>query len=198
MSAGAGASPGEPGAGTSLEREVRRLCAVIEARRRYLDTLRGLMDALHRPPGDAETLARLETALDAARGAVDAENGSLLALEEESGELVFVIARGTVPGDKLSWRRLPSGEGVAAWVARNARPCIVNDAADDDRFFPAVDAETGYRTRSLLAVPMIREGRVLGVLELVNKRDGLLFTSSDESRLMLLAHLGAELLARMG
>jgi signal transduction histidine kinase/DNA-binding response OmpR family regulator len=68
--------------------------------------------------------------------------------------------------------RLPSGNGIVGWVATHAETVNVIDAADDERFSPAIDQQTGYRTRSILAVPLITRSEVIGVLEFVNKMEG--------------------------
>ncbi len=181
----------------TLECEIRRLCAVIESRRGYTESLRVLLDTLDAAPGDEAVMQALEAALAGALEALDATDGSLLALDEDSGELVFVITVGSGPPTDLAWQRLPAGVGVADWVVRNRRACVVNDPIDDDRFYGAIDQRTGYHTRSLVAAPLIDGGRVLGVIEVLNKRGRKLFTTSDETRVRLLAHLAGGLLAVM-
>lgn len=68
--------------------------------------------------------------------------------------------------------RLSPGAGVVGWVAHHAQPVNVSDASSDPRFANAVDLQTGYTTKSILAVPLITRNEVIGVLELVNKREG--------------------------
>jgi len=68
--------------------------------------------------------------------------------------------------------RLRPGQGIAGWVAQNEESTIVPNVQDDPRFFPGIDEQTGFRTSSLLAVPLWTRDRVIGVLEVVNKLDG--------------------------
>jgi signal transduction histidine kinase len=68
--------------------------------------------------------------------------------------------------------RLQPGQGIAGWVARHGDSLIVDNVAEDPRFFGGADTRTGFQTRSLLCVPLHLQGRVLGVLQLVNKQDG--------------------------
>ena len=83
--------------------------------------------------------------------------------------------------------RLPMSQGIAGWVARYGKPVRVEDATRDSRFHPAVDHQLGYRTQQLLAVPIrAQDGGIVGVLELVNKQDGV-FTAGDETSLGHLA-----------
>jgi len=68
--------------------------------------------------------------------------------------------------------RLKPGEGVAGWVALYGQSVIVTDAENDDRFSSNIDEQTGFETRSLVAVPLTGRDGNLGVLEVVNKREG--------------------------
>ncbi|MEZ4676016.1 MAG: response regulator [Caldilineaceae bacterium] len=65
---------------------------------------------------------------------------------------------------------LPAGQGIAGWVACNGKGVYIGNVQTDERFSSAVDESTGYQTQSLLAVPLQARSRVIGVLELVNKR----------------------------
>jgi diguanylate cyclase (GGDEF)-like protein len=111
-------------------------------------------------------------------------NWSLLLMDEESGELYFEIAVGQ-GADMLKEFRLPVGEGVAGWVAKEAKPLLVADAHEDDRWCKKIDELTKFNTRSIVAVPLISRGTVLGVVELVNAEPN----SFSESDLRLLGSL---------
>ena len=65
---------------------------------------------------------------------------------------------------------LAPGQGIAGWVARHGTSVIVPDARQDPRFFPEIDAQTGFCTASLAAVPLWVRGKIIGVLKVVNKR----------------------------
>jgi len=75
--------------------------------------------------------------------------------------------------------RMKMGEGVAGWVARTGEPVIVQDTDEDRRFSTKVDLITGFKTRSIIALPIRNKGRLIGVLELVNKRGPSPFTQDD-------------------
>ena len=70
----------------------------------------------------------------------------------------------------------------------------MNNAAADDRFYPGMDREIHYRTQSLLAAPLIGGDRVLGVVEVLNKRDGKLFSVGNQTLLTLMCRFAGELL----
>ena len=64
----------------------------------------------------------------------------------------------------------------------------------DTRFFPELDARVGFETRSLIAMPLVARGKVLGVIEVINKHSGEKFTDDDASLLAILAALSASAL----
>jgi PAS domain S-box-containing protein len=72
----------------------------------------------------------------------------------------------------LRSHRMRLGQGVVGWVARTGKSLIVPQTADDPRFFPGIDEQTGFHTRSLLAVPLKVRDAVVGVLEVLNKQKG--------------------------
>ncbi len=92
-----------------------------------------------------------------------------------------------VQGGAVVEIRLAAGEGLAGWVASTGEIVNLADAYDDPRFQPAVDQRSGFRTTSILAAPMRdRSGRIVGVLQVLNKADGP-FDAGDEELLLALA-----------
>ena len=120
----------------------------------------------------------LRRAIEAASKLVDAEAGSLLLLNQDTGDLTFLMAVGE-KGVQLKEIRLKAGEGVAGLVAQTGKPLVVNDAQQDPRVAHQVDNRTGFVTRTLLAVPVRARNKTVGVLEAVNKRDGRPFSNWD-------------------
>ncbi len=120
----------------------------------------------------------LQRAIEAAAKMVEAEAGSLLLLDERTGEMVFEMAVGE-KSSLLKEVRLEPGEGVAGFVARTGEPLIVNDAQRDRRVSRVADRLTGITTKSLLSVPVRARNKTLGVLEAVNKRGGRPFSNWD-------------------
>ena len=117
---------------------------------------------------------------------LEAEESSLLLVDEETGELVFTYTTGTV-GEQLLGQRLPRGAGLAGYVVEHDRSVIVNDVQQDTRFDDRTDKNTGYKTRTLLAVPLRGVGGVQGVIEALNPRSGGHFTIEDQHLLEALA-----------
>jgi diguanylate cyclase (GGDEF)-like protein len=77
-------------------------------------------------------------------------------------------------GKKLKSLRLKMGEGIAGWVAENQKPLVTDDAYTDPRFAKWVDSLTGFKTGSVVCLPLISKGRTLGVIELFCSEDGKL------------------------
>ncbi|HMQ33853.1 MAG TPA: GAF domain-containing protein, partial [Chloroflexaceae bacterium] len=117
---------------------------------------------------------------------LDAEEGSLLLLDDDTGELIFSYAAGPA-GQQLLGQRLPAGKGIAGFVAASGQAAIVNNAGADGRFYRALDGNTGFNTRSILAVPLRGLDGVRGVIEVLNRRDDAPFTDEDRALLEALA-----------
>jgi putative nucleotidyltransferase with HDIG domain len=125
-------------------------------------------------------------AIEAAATLADAETGSLLLVDPETGELFFEVALGE-KGNALREMRLPRGQGIAGWVAETGEPLVVPDASSDPRFFSRADEKSTFTTRNLACVPVRTKEKVIGVLEAVNKRNGA-FDNEDLEGLSALAN----------
>jgi len=110
--------------------------------------------------------------------------------DEKHGEIWSKIARGK--GLRYAEFHLPlDGDSIVATVANTGRT-INMAAAQNNRCFKGLDLITGFKTESLLAVPLInKEGNIIGVFQLTNKEDGAAFDKNDEGLLKLLANLAA-------
>jgi diguanylate cyclase (GGDEF)-like protein len=109
---------------------------------------------------------------------VKAEAWSVALVDRASNELVFEAATGEM-GHKVKELRLKMGQGVAGWVAKERMPVITQDTSTDPRFFSEVDRRTDFKTRSILCVPLISKGTLVGVIEVINKTGGEPFTDND-------------------
>jgi PAS domain S-box-containing protein len=111
--------------------------------------------------------------------------GSLLMLDEETDELVFVMTL-EAGEEKLFGVRIPQGKGIVWSVAASQRYEIVDDAQNDPRVLHNVSDSVDYVVRTILCVPIVVKGRTIGVIELLNKRDGL-FEEEEAQRLTRMA-----------
>ncbi len=121
-----------------------------------------------------------ERVLEGAIDILDAEAASILLLDNTGQELVFIVSAGA--GKPVKNMRMPVAEGIAGYVVREGRPVIVPNAAQDPHFYPTVDQITGFRTRSILAVPLEVKNQIIGVIEALNKQEG--FFNQDDQKLL--------------
>jgi HD-GYP domain-containing protein (c-di-GMP phosphodiesterase class II) len=126
-------------------------------------------------------------AIEAATLLMNAEAGSLLLLDEATGELYFDVAHGE-KGEAVRRARLRHGQGIAGHVARTGEPIIVNDVQHDVRFFRHVDQASGFVTRNMVCVPVTAHGRLLGVLQAINHKNGQPFDEDDLKNFVSLGH----------
>jgi len=103
---------------------------------------------------------------------------SLLLRDDLTEELVFTLVRGDAQPQLLE-RRLAPDEGIAGWVASHDEALLIPDVAEDPRFSSRMDALSGFRTQSVIAVPLRARARCIGVLELINALNGRVFDASD-------------------
>jgi signal transduction histidine kinase len=116
-----------------------------------------------------------------------ADRSTLYLFSDDGKELWSKVAQ----GGAVVNIRLKVGEGIAGWVAASGETVNIPDAYSDKRFYPAVDLRSGYRTRSILCMPMRNtQGVSLGVIQVLNKLDGP-FTAEDEALLSALASQAA-------
>lgn len=111
---------------------------------------------------------------------LQAQAATLFAVDSRTSELVFFMPTGSA-GGVLREMRIPQSQGIAGWVASHQQSIIVNDAPNDPRFAAHVDVETGFHTRNILCVPLSVQGRLVGVLEVLNKEGEKGFTEEDKN-----------------
>jgi PAS domain S-box-containing protein len=130
----------------------------------------------------------LDRIIREAEALLDAEASAVFLLDGADGGLRAPVATGAA-GERLRDLRLAPGEGIAGWVLKEGKPALVADAKTDPRFAVRVDKATSQSTRSVVAVPINLDGRVLGVLECINRRSGGSFQDEDLPALQALALL---------
>lgn len=167
----------------------RRIINSIEKYRNRLDSiLKITKDLREEIYGDI----LLDKIMDHSLSITQSDAGSILIIEDNN--LVFKIIKGEKAG-KLVGTSIPKGKGIAGWVAENGMAVRVADVENDERFNPDVDGITGYQTKSVLCVPLTMRTGVIGVIELLNKKDGF-YSERDEELITYLADQAAISLAR--
>ena len=172
--------------GKALEREVERLREENAAFQVRISELEVMQEVARSLSSELSLEPLLQLILRSAVQVMDASAGSLLLLNRQTNELVFEVIEGG-SGSTLEKTRMPADKGIAGWVASHGQPLIVDDVNRDDRHYRSISEDLGYTTRSILCVPMIAKGDVIGVLELLNKVGGSYFTLADQEMLTAFA-----------
>jgi serine phosphatase RsbU (regulator of sigma subunit) len=152
--------------------------AADEQEKRVRD-LESLLEVVKALAAEKDLDKLLELIIEQTTQVMDAERSSLYLYDEERNEIWTKIAQGVVSREI----RLPVGTGISGTVAQTLEPINIPDAYADARFDRAWDQSTGFRTHSILCMPMrTHEGKLIGVIQVLNKRSGS-FTDYDEELL---------------
>jgi len=155
----------------SLAVVTERLGASITQREREMDFVKQIGSILASSTFDLDEV--IKQTLNMIRALMDVEGGSLLLREDD--HLVFKEAFNIYEHVNMSLLknlRLKLGQGIAGYTAARGEPLIVANTEGSRYFYPEFDRNSGFQTRSVLAVPLISQGRVLGVIEVLNKING--------------------------
>jgi signal transduction histidine kinase len=156
----------------------------IDHLERLLEVVRGLTTA-----PDLETF--LQTIISEATELTNSELSSILEYDGTAEELRF-LAMQWFERDLLRPMGVPLDGSAAGWVFRRGQPLIIQDVRKDQRHFNLVDRMTNHQTQSLVAVPLMVRGEVVGVLEALNKKDDAHYTEEDLTILETLGALAAQ------
>lgn len=163
--------------------------------RHRLIGLTKLMEITRRLAAQTELEPILEIITEGACQALECERASLFLYDEKRRELYTRVTT------ELEVREIRTSINVGfnGWVGRNKRPLNIPDPAADDRWNSTIDRQTGFTTRNILAAPLIspRDERLLGTLELLNKRNNQTFDQADENLLLAFAAHAAVSLERV-
>jgi len=164
----------------AIQKLRRQLKKEIEQTKTLLEISRILNSTL-----DAKTVRT--NAMEAVVRLLDCGAGSLYLIDAERGELYFEVALSEV-ADKVKEIRLKIGEGVAGWVAQTGESALIADIEKDPRWASKVDKKSKFRTKNMVTVPVQSKGKIIGVLQAINKREGEVFDQEDLKLMTSLAH----------
>jgi Nif-specific regulatory protein len=152
------AAPQRPLVDAPVERQLRELRALFA----FSQALCALQDL--------EQL--LQLAMEQVTALLEVESSAIILLDETQQELYVKVAEHRRSGveQRLRKVRFPADVGISGWVVRHGAPALVPDVNQDPRWFRGVDTQTEMKTQSLLSVPLQSRGRILGVVDAVNKR----------------------------
>ncbi|MDD2921904.1 MAG: GAF domain-containing protein, partial [Anaerolineales bacterium] len=160
-----------------------RLLDETEQRARQLSTLNEITRQL---TSTLEIDPLLQNILENAVGILNCEAGSLFLVDEQTGELVFKVTVGPVAANLIG-QRLPPGTGIVGRAVQLRQPLIENEKQRSVNRFGGIDQQTGFVSRALMAVPLQVKDRIIGVIEVINRRDGLPFIKDDQDLLTAFA-----------
>jgi sigma-B regulation protein RsbU (phosphoserine phosphatase) len=145
---------------------------------------------------EADLSGLLLMILEKSRPWIQAEACSIFLPEEETGELVIHSAQGdSTP--QLGTLRVPRGQGIVGTAMKERKTIRVDDVSKDSRFYSKADEKTGWKTKALLASPLLDGGECVGVIEFLNPIGRSAFTTGDETMVEYFAGLVAAALVRI-
>jgi GAF domain-containing protein len=128
----------------------------------------------------------LRSIVEVARAIFGAQGSSIFLLDEETDELVFA-AVASEDEQFLVGQRFPSSTGIAGWVASSQTPLVLEDVQGDPRFARDIAERSGYVPKGIMAVPLLDEERVLGVLQVLDRPSDARFSLREMELLGLFA-----------
>jgi len=181
---------------TRLKQENADLQEEVDALRQFVQGLDELYNASDNFVDDSELFPFLKNTLTHAMKVLNAPDGSLALLDDESDELVFVIVNGTL-SKQLTDHRMSAKQGIAGWVAQNAKPALVRNVQTDPRFYKQIDRTFTFQTQSIAAAPLVGDRKVFGVVEVLNQPGYEPFSHQDVALLKLFCRAAGEALANI-
>lgn len=115
---------------------------------------------------------------------IQAEAGSIFLTAEHDTALVCKICQG--PTD-ITGLRVPFGTGIVGHVAKTRQPDVTFDVKQNPHHYPAIDQESGFETRSMISVPLMSKDELLGVIQVINKKEDGHFSQDDVNLLQSLS-----------
>ncbi len=162
---------------TRLEHKIKRLSTLIDVNALISSSLN--LDQI------------LENVMKISKQVMNADASSLMLIDEKTNELVYEVALGKV-GEKLKQQfRLKMGQGIAGAVAEEGKPLLIEDVYTHPKFYRGHDEATGYRTKSMIAVPLKVGERITGVAQVINRLDDKPFDKDDLDLFIALCSMAA-------
>src|SRR5512140_1570245 len=147
----------KPGNTARLELKVKRLATLIEVNSIISSSLN--LDQI------------LENVMIISKQVMNADASSLMLIDEKTNELVYQVALGKVGAKLKEEFRLKMGQGIAGTVAQEGKPLLLEDVYTHPKFHRAHDDATGYRTKSMITIPLKVGERITGVAQVINRLD---------------------------
>jgi signal transduction histidine kinase len=144
----------------------------------YTSRLERLLEICKNLSSNLELEPLLHSIIESAAELTYSESGSILVLDEENNFLKFLAAPWYMM-ETLKTISVPLDNSVAGWVFTNGQPMAIQHAEKDERIYRLVDRQLTDSTTSILAVPLVSKGEVIGVMECINKSNNAQYTEED-------------------
>ncbi len=148
----------------SLKKKIRKYKDIIEKLKTLIEVNSVIASSLNMKK-------TLKSILDQTKYLMKCSKSSILLIDPETNKLKFEVLTNEEDKELLSDIRLSMGEGIAGTVWENGQSILIKDATKDIRFSKKADEKTKDTTKSLLAVPLVMNGEIIGVMEAINKID---------------------------
>ncbi len=168
-----------------------------ESLRKSLRIYKGLVEVSGLINSIEEYGELLKAVLNVARRVIQVEAASLFLVNDETGALELVIATAGEDGFAEPRISVPKGKGIAGWVFEKGEALLIPDAYADARFYKEADRQTGFVTRSILCAPLKSDGRVTGVIQVLNPNGKAAFENEDLDGFCAYADLTATALEKV-
>lgn len=128
----------------------------------------------------------LHSIMEVASKTVAAEASSIALYDNQKKDLYFTVSLGKM-STKVKEFRIELGQGIIGFAAQSKKPLNIRNVSKDKRFHGDVDKKTKFKTRSILAVPILRQKKLIGALEVINKKTSPSFSLEDTKLLEIVA-----------
>ena len=159
----------------------------------YMDDLQVLVDRMDFLHSVSQKISQkkglallLKEIMEESKNVMHAEASSLLLYDKKKETLAFQVATGD-KGRIVEKYTIPMGTGIAGWVAEHRQTLNIEDCYADPRFNRKFDKKSHFKTKSMICVPLLRENTLIGVMQVINKKDGEPFDDIDQHIFEMLA-----------
>jgi HD-GYP domain-containing protein (c-di-GMP phosphodiesterase class II) len=175
---------------TVIEERQRREQQLLEESERYTQQIILLNKIGRNLTSSLDLSTILNQVLEYAIEIVRCQAGTLFIVDEKTGELIFEYVKGPLADDLIGERILPRS-GYVGQVVETRRPMIVNGARETEAWPQAINEQSEFKPRDLIVIPMIVKDRIVGVIQVINRIDGLPFNKNDQDLLTVFSDQAA-------
>ncbi|MBD3378455.1 SpoIIE family protein phosphatase [candidate division KSB1 bacterium] len=157
----------------------RELLAEIDRLKMRVENLSSLIQVGTLVNSSLDLNEVLNLVMEKAQSVMHSEASSVMLVNHQVNMLECKVALGQVGHEVQKTIHLKKGQGIAGWVWEHKKALIVPDVTKDERFFSQIDEKSGFKTKSILTVPLLVKDKIIGVAQVINRNDGQEFDQQD-------------------